>query len=361
MFIFLLHFLGLENQSTGALSWLFSLQGRALLAGLMSFVLMLILGRPFIAFLKEKQLGQMIRELGPASHYSKKNTPTMGGILIIFSILISSLFWGDLSNPLLWLGLFVLLTTGVIGGIDDGLKILKKNHGGLKAKPKFLMLSLVAILAGWAVWKLSPLGMIQVPFLSEEHAVFGVGAWIIVFYYFVLTGSANAVNLTDGQDGLVSFVVAVSAAVFVIFACVFALHSGNPMVSKHVFVPGAGEMAIFGASIIGAVLGFLWFNAYPAEVFMGDVGSLALGGALGLMAMSLKLELLYLLIGFVFVMEALSVILQVGYFKLTHGKRIFRMSPLHHHFELGGIPESKVTLRFWLVALICGLLALLAL
>jgi phospho-N-acetylmuramoyl-pentapeptide-transferase len=366
-----------------------SLEGRAFGAGLMSFILMLLLGQPFIRFLKEKQLGQMIREVGPASHYSKKNTPTMGGILILFSILTSCLIWGNFTNPVLLLGLLVLISMGLIGGLDDGLKIFKKKNLGLRAKPKFLMLSGIAILVGALTWKLSPEGMIHIPFLNHfsenSHAGIAWGMWIILFYYFVLTGSANAVNLTDGQDGLVSFVVAVAAAVFLIFAIsfhlhsIYSIHSTHPMhlisqisqISQKITqsnqikfsqgIPGSEELAVFAAAIIGSCLGFLWFNSYPAQIFMGDVGSLALGGALGFMAMALKLELLYLLIGFVFVIEALSVILQVGYFKWTHGKRIFRMSPIHHHFELGGIPESKVTIRFWLVAILCALLSLWAL
>ncbi len=346
-----------------------SLGARAYSAGFMSFFIMILWGRPFIQFLKNKQLGQMIREVGPASHYSKKNTPTMGGLLILFSILLSCVIWGNLSNPILLMGLFVLLGMGVIGGLDDGLKVFKKNNLGLRAKPKYLMLSVIALVVGGLTWKLSPAGVLNVPGLSEGSL--SLGAWIIVLYYFVLTGSANAVNLTDGQDGLVSFVVAVAASVFLVFAIYFSLHSGSlfhqiSQIHLHLseethrmIVPGSEELAVYAAAIIGACVGFLWFNSYPAQVFMGDVGSLALGGALGFMAMALKLELLYLLIGFVFVIEALSVILQVGYFKLTHGKRIFRMSPLHHHFELGGIPESKVTLRFWVLAILCGLLSLL--
>jgi phospho-N-acetylmuramoyl-pentapeptide-transferase len=251
--------------------------------------------------------------------------------------------------------------TGLIGGVDDGLKVLKKNSKGLSARFKYLGLSVIAIGASVLIYRLSPEGSVHIPLVSVECSI---GVWIIVLDYFVLTGSANAVNLTDGQDGLVSFLVAIASVVFVIFALMGSdlwiygqglIGISNDFLSQR--VPGSDELAVFGMAIAGASLGFLWFNAYPASVFMGDVGSLALGGALGFMAMALKLELLYLVIGFVFVIEALSVIIQVGYFKWTKGKRIFRMSPIHHHFELGGIPESKVTLRFWLVGLIAAILS----
>ncbi len=321
-----------------------ALSTRSLLAGIFSFVFMLICGKAFIQFLQRKQWGQVIRDLGPESHYSKKNTPTMGGILILLSIILSCLIFGDLKNLLLWMGLFVLISMGMIGGIDDGLKILKKNHRGLSARWKYGLLSVVAVFIAFCLYRLSPEGSVHLPVASREISL---GAWIILLNYFVLTGSGNAVNLSDGQDGLVSTLVAIAALVFVIFAWTLPFHG----------LLGSEEIGIFGAAIVGASLGFLWFNAYPASVFMGDVGSLALGGALGFLAMVLRLELLYLLIGFVFVMEALSVILQVGYFKLTKGKRIFKMAPIHHHFELLGIPESKVTMRFCLVGLLCGILS----
>jgi phospho-N-acetylmuramoyl-pentapeptide-transferase len=328
-----------------------SLISRAFLAALLSFLVVILLGKPFIHFLRQKQLGQMIREVGPASHYSKKNTPTMGGLLILFSVFLTCLVCGNLSNQVLWLAL----------GVDDGLKVLKKNSKGLSARFKYLGLSVIAIGASVLIYRLSPEGSVHIPLVSVECSI---GVWIIVLDYFVLTGSANAVNLTDGQDGLVSFLVAIASVVFVIFALMGSdlwiygqglIGISNDFLSQR--VPGSDELAVFGMAIAGASLGFLWFNAYPASVFMGDVGSLALGGALGFMAMALKLELLYLVIGFVFVIEALSVIIQVGYFKWTKGKRIFRMSPIHHHFELGGIPESKVTLRFWLVGLIAAILS----
>jgi phospho-N-acetylmuramoyl-pentapeptide-transferase len=338
-----------------------SLISRAFLAALLSFLIVLFLGKPFIDCLRQKQLGQMIREVGPASHYSKKNTPTMGGLLILFSVLLTCLVCGNLSNPVLWLGLGVLFFTGLIGALDDGLKVWKKNSRGLSARFKYLGLSVIAIGASLLIYRLSPGGSVHIPLISQECSI---GAWIILLDYFVLTGSANAVNLTDGQDGLVSFLVAIASVVFVIFALMGSdlwiygqglIGISTDFLSQR--VPGSDELAVLGMAIAGASLGFLWFNAYPATVFMGDVGSLALGGTLGFMAIVLKLELLYLVVGFVFVIEALSVILQVSYFKWTKGKRIFRMSPIHHHFELSGIPESKVTLRFWLVGLIAAILS----
>jgi len=324
----------------------FSLEARSLGAGLTSFALVLLGGRGFIAWMRKKQFGQVIRDLGPKTHYSKKDTPTMGGILLIFSILLGAGLWGNWANVPLLVSFFVLITMGGVGFLDDYLKIMRRNSGGLKSRYKFLSLGLIALLAGLFLHAINPKGELLIPY---SQMCLSWGPWMILIYFLALNGSANAVNLTDGQDGLVSFPVALCALVFLIFVFSHPMGLG---------IHALSEMAVLSAAVMGACIGFLWFNAYPAELFMGDVGALPLGGVLAVIAISLRLELLYILLGGVFVLEALSVILQVGYFKWTRGKRIFRMAPLHHHFELGGIPEPKVTMRFWILAGVFAVLAL---
>lgn len=336
-----------------------SLDTRFIAAGVTSFLITLILGKPFIKRLQKKQIGQVIRDVGPQSHLSKKNTPTMGGILIIFAIVISCLAWGNLDNIPLLIGIFVLITCGLVGWLDDHLKIIRKHHEGLRGRWKLLCQGVIALLAGFVLFLVTPNGFdLAIPFVKHTYLFLGPG--MIIIYWFAIVGSSNAVNLTDGQDGLVSMLIAIACCVFIPFVL---YHSNiNIAQTNHMlFMPGSTEMAVFAAAIAGACIAFLWFNAFPAQVFMGDVGALGLGGALAVIAISLKMELLYIIIGGIFVIEALSVMLQVGYFKATKGKRIFRMAPIHHHFELGGTPESKVTMRFWILGAVLGLIALLSL
>ena len=342
-------------QSVGHLS----LIERTLFAGLTSSLITLGLGKPFIRLLQKHQLGQVIRDVGPEAHLSKKNTPTMGGILVILAILFSALLWGNLDNLPLIIGLFVLAGCGFVGWLDDYLKIIRQHHDGLRARYKLLLQGIIALVASLILYLTTTNGFeLHIPFM--HHVYLTLGPVMIALYWFAIVGSSNAVNLTDGQDGLVSMCIAIACFAFLPF--VFVLTNAT---SAHahgvIFMPGASEMAVFAAAIAGACIGFLWFNTFPAQVFMGDVGALGIGGALAVIAISLKCELLYGIIGGVFVLEACSVILQVGYFKATKGRRIFRMAPLHHHFELGGLHEAKVTVRFWVLALILCCIALLSL
>jgi phospho-N-acetylmuramoyl-pentapeptide-transferase len=320
-----------------------------------AMVLSLMLGAPFIKWLKAKAIGQSIRELGPESHYSKKGTPTMGGGLILGSILISTLLWSDLKNHYVWTSLFVLIGTGLIGWIDDYKKVVLKNSKGLSAKQKLVFQTLVAVAASIFLYEFrdSP-PVLKFPFFKDLSL--DLGWFYIPFSTLVIVGASNAVNLTDGLDGLAVGPTITTSITF----SILAYCAGNFVIAEYLqipFVSGAGELAIFLASTGAACLGFLWFNAYPAEVFMGDVGALALGGALGVASVITKNELLLVICGGVFVLEAVSVMMQVASFKLT-GKRIFRMAPLHHHFEKKGWHESKVTVRFWIISIMLALATL---
>ncbi|MFN4132209.1 MAG: phospho-N-acetylmuramoyl-pentapeptide-transferase [Caldimicrobium sp.] len=329
---------------------------RLIYGSITAFFLVVIIMPYFINFMRKRQFGQYIREEGPSHHHTKKGTPTMGGIVILFAIILSVFLWCNLSNPFVWLCLFSMLGFGTIGFLDDYLKLKRGKNLGLKAREKILFQLFLVGLFYYLLFQVLNLSTtLNLPFFKK--VVLDLGIFYLVFTALVLIGASNAVNLTDGLDGLASVPIAVVAGVYTIFAYV----SGHIKFANYLFIPYipyAGEVAVFCAILGGAVLGFLWYNSYPAEIFMGDVGSLSLGGALGAVSIMVKQEFLLILAGAIFVLEALSVILQVGYFKLTGGKRIFKMAPLHHHFELLGWKENKVVVRFWIISVICGLLAL---
>ncbi len=329
---------------------------RSIGSAVTAFLLLVIIGPRFIAWLQKKQIGQVIREDGPATHFCKKGVPTMGGGLILFAMTVSALLWTDLRSGLIWLLIGISLFFGGIGSLDDIKKIRKSNSKGLSAKGKLLLQILGASLVGLFLL-LTPGydGMLSLPFFKTFHP--DLGWWYLPFAVVVIVGASNAVNLTDGLDGLAAGPIVITASTYLIFSYV----AGNAVVASYLqipFVPGAGEVTIYCGAMVGACLGFLWFNCYPAEIFMGDVGSLSLGGTLGVISIITKQEFLLVIVGGIFVMEALSVILQVGYFKMSGGKRIFLMAPFHHHFEKKGWLEPKVVVRFWIVSIILGLMAL---
>ncbi|MDA8112111.1 MAG: phospho-N-acetylmuramoyl-pentapeptide-transferase [Nitrospiraceae bacterium] len=328
---------------------------RSIYATLTALALVLLLGPSLIATLRRMQIGQEVRDDGPQSHFSKKGTPTMGGILIVGALLISVLLWADLSNRYVWMVLLSLLANGGIGFIDDYLKVIKKRSKGLSARQKFLLqLGVGTALALWYVGMNGGDGRIGVPFMKSLNPDLGI--LFLPFLVSVIVGSANAVNLTDGLDGLAVGPTIVVGLTFVVISYLVGHHVFASYL-KVMEVPGAGELAVVMGALVGAALGFLWFNTYPAQMFMGDTGSLAIGGVIGMTAIVTRQELLLLLVGGIFVAEAVSVILQVGSYKLRK-KRIFRMAPLHHHFELGGLTEPKVIVRFWIVSVVLALIAL---
>ena len=335
---------------------------RSLMAALTALLMSLFIGQPMINWLARMQIGQVVRDDGPQSHLVKKNTPTMGGCLIIFSIIIAILLWAKLNSPFVWVLLFVLLSFGLVGFLDDYLKLILKHPKGLRAKYKYLLQSLFALIAMlWIYWLLHDYMVFSLSIPFSKNWSIPLGAGVIVLGYFVITGSSNAVNLTDGLDGLAILPIVLVAAGLGVYAYVVT----NSLFAGHLlfeYMPNVGieELVVFCAAIAGAGFGFLWFNAYPADIFMGDVGSLALGATLGTMAMILRQELVFFIMGFLFVMETVSVILQVGSYKLRK-KRIFKMAPLHHHFELKGWPETKVVVRFWILTVIFVLIGLAAL
>lgn len=352
----LYHLLYPLHNSIGAFNLFRYITLRSIGGAVTAFLLMLIFGPWFIRKLKQYQIGQVVRDDGPETHLAKQGVPTMGGVLILTAITLSTLIWARLDNPLVWLLLFVVLFFGVIGGIDDFRKIRKMTSAGLSARGKLLLQIFGASVVGLFVL-LHPGydGLLSVPFLKNIHP--DLSWFYVVFAVLVIVGSSNAVNLTDGLDGLAAGPTVISAAVYLVFSYL----AGHVILADYLQIPyvqGAGELAVFCGAMVGACLGFLWFNAYPAQIFMGDVGSLALGGALGSVAIIIKQEILLAIVGGIFVMEALSVILQVGYFKLSHGKRIFLMAPFHHHFEKKGWHEPKVVVRFWIVSVILGLFAI---
>ena len=321
-----------------------------------AFLIVLLVGPMFIEWLRSAHIGQVIRQDGPESHFSKQGVPTMGGLLILAALILTTLLWVNLVNRHVWIVLFVSLWFGLIGSYDDYQKIKKKNSKGLSARGKLLLQILGGLIAGVAIYK-NP-GFDKELFLPFfKHLTLSLGAGYILFIILVVVGASNAVNLTDGLDGLVSGPVVINAAVYLVFSYL----AGHATLSAYLqipFVNGAGEVAVFCGAMVGACLGFLWFNAFPAQVFMGDTGALSLGAALGCVAVMIKQEILLVLVGGIFVMEALSVILQVGYFKASGGKRIFLMAPFHHHFEKKGWTEPKVVVRFWIISIILGLSAL---
>ncbi len=330
---------------------------RAVLGMLTALTIALWLGPMMIRRLVSLQIGQSVRDDGPQSHLSKAGTPTMGGALIIVSIAISTLLWADLSNRFIWICLFVLLGFGWVGWVDDYRKVVFKNPKGLSAKAKYFWQSVVGIVAAsWLFFSaVNPAETeLILPFVKDF--AWDMGIFFIVFSYFVIVGTSNAVNLTDGLDGLAIMpTVLVSGALGI-----FAYTTGHAEFAKYLHIPhikGVGDVAVICAAMSGAGLGFLWFNTYPAQVFMGDVGALALGALLGVIAVIVRQEFVLVIMGGVFVMETISVILQVASFKLT-GRRIFRMAPLHHHYELKGWPEPRVIVRFWIITLILVLIGL---
>jgi len=325
---------------------LHSLLLRSVLAALSAFLIMLFLGKPTIALLQKLQMEQVIRTVGPKSHLKKAGTPTMGGCLMIIAIVIAVLLFSNLSTLTVWLVLIATIGFSAIGFSDDYLKVILKNNRGLRSRWKYFWQSVLGLVCAilFAV-VLHTDNSLTIPF---ARLALPMGLWSIVLYYFVIVGSSNAVNLTDGLDGLVSIPVLLVALGLGIFAYLSAQ-------------PSMSEMTVICGAIAGACLGFLWFNAYPAQMFMGDVGALALGAALGLIAIVIHQEIILAIMGGIFVLETLSVILQVGSFRLRKGKRIFKMAPIHHHFELAGLPETQVVIRFWIVTAILVVIGLLSL
>ncbi|MBL7178710.1 MAG: phospho-N-acetylmuramoyl-pentapeptide-transferase [Pseudomonadota bacterium] len=329
---------------------------RTIYASLTAFLICFLMGPWVIRKLSHWQIGQYIREDGPQTHHTKAGTPTMGGMLIIFSIVVSTLLWANLTNYYVWIVLLATVGYGGIGFIDDYLMQIKKQSKGLTVRSKFLLQAILALATGILVY-ISPdfSACVTVPFLKKVTPDLGWG--YILFAAFVIIGTSNAVNLTDGLDGLAIGPFIVASAAYMVFAYV-AGHSKIAGYLQINYVAGSGEITIFCGTMIGAGLGFLWFNTYPAQIFMGDVGSLSLGAALGSVAVITKQEILLVLVGGLFVIETLSVIFQVGFFKMTHGRRIFKMAPLHHHFELKGWPEPKIIVRFWIIAIALALLSM---
>ena len=354
---------------------------RAVLATLTALAISLLAGPAVIRKLTAYKIGQAVRDDGPKSHLTKAGTPTMGGALVLLSILITTVLWADLSNRFVWIVLVVTFGFGAIGWVDDYRKVVRHDPKGLSAKAKFFWQSALGLIAAvylsfavslptnaqilqvFTAWvqsglemNLSPKADLIVPFF--KNVAYPLGVWgFIVLTYFVIVGTSNAVNLTDGLDGL-----AIMPAVMVGSALgIFAYVVGNAVYSKYLlfpYIPGAGELTVFCAALGGAGLGFLWFNAYPADVFMGDVGALSLGAALGTVAVIVRQEVVLVIMGGVFVAETVSVMLQVLYFKWSGGKRIFRMAPLHHHYELSGWKESQVVVRFWIITMMLVLFGL---
>ena len=346
---------------------------RTAFASLTALFLCILLGPWLIRKLRAFQIGQHIREEGPKSHHSKAGTPTMGGVLIIISIVVPALLWTDLRNPYVWIALFALLGFGAIGFYDDYTKVRKMRNLGLTARKKFSLQVLLSVIIGVGLLGLHARNVydtsMNVPFFKQWRPDLLISGFLdspwtyplaFIFFYgficFILVGASNAVNLTDGLDGLAIGLMIIAAAATTALAYI----SGHAQFATYLDIarlPGAGELTIFCAAMMGASIGFLWYNAHPAEIFMGDVGSLALGGALGTVAILIKQEILLIFIGGVYVLEALSVILQVGSYKLR-GKRIFKMAPLHHHFEALGWQEAKIITRFWITGLVMALFAL---
>ncbi|MET0379403.1 MAG: phospho-N-acetylmuramoyl-pentapeptide-transferase [Spongiibacteraceae bacterium] len=330
---------------------------RGILSVLTSLAISLWLGPWLIERLNFYQIGQSVRTDGPQSHLSKSGTPTMGGALILLAIGIATLLWSDLRNPYVWVVLAVTAVFGAVGWVDDYRKVIEKNSRGLPARWKYLWQSIAGIGAAvFLFWyaKTPSETSLYIPFF--KNAVLPLGLLFIPFTYFVIVGASNAVNLTDGLDGLAIMPTVLVAGALAIFAYLV----GNAKFAHYLlipYVPGAGELIVVCGAIVGAGLGFLWFNTYPAMVFMGDVGALALGAALGTVAVICRHEIVFFIMGGVFVMETVSVILQVGSFKLR-GKRIFKMAPIHHHFELKGWPEPRVIVRFWIITVMLVLIGL---
>lgn len=330
---------------------------RAILGALTALLISFVVGPAMIRKLSHYQVGQVIRDDGPESHLQKAGTPTMGGALILVAVSVSTLLWSDLSNSYMWVVLLVTICFGVIGWVDDYKKLIKKDSRGLIARYKYFWQSVVGLAAAWFLYgdaSIPAQTQLYVPFFKDVAIV--LGPMFIVLAYLTIVGTSNAVNLTDGLDGLAILPTVMVAGALGLFAYL----TGNVKFAEYLsipYIPGVGEVVIFCGALVGAGLGFLWFNTYPAMVFMGDIGALALGAALGIVAVVVRQELVLVIMGGVFVVETLSVIIQVASFKLT-GKRIFRMAPLHHHYELMGWPEPRVIVRFWIITVILVLVGL---
>src|SRR6056300_933837 len=330
---------------------------RAIMGALTALVISFIIGPRMIKRLQVNQLGQPVRDDGPETHLLKAGTPTMGGTLILAAISISTVLWADLENVYVWIVLFVTLSFGVIGYVDDYKKLILQDPAGISAKQKLFWQSAAALIAAVALYVTATDDVqtsLLIPYFKD--LAIPLGMFQVVVTYFFIVGFSNAVNLTDGLDGL-----AIMPTVLVGGALgIFAYLTGNFNFSSYLgipYVPGVGEMVVFCGALVGAGLGFLWFNTYPAQVFMGDVGALALGAALGIVAVLVRQELVLFIMGGIFVLETVSVMLQVGSFRLT-GKRLFRMAPIHHHFELKGWPEPRVIVRFWIISVMLVLVGL---
>ncbi len=329
---------------------------RTIYGGLTAFTLCFVLGPWAIKKLSRLQIGQIIQKDGPQTHLEKEGTPTMGGLLILFSITVSTFLWARLSNHYISITLLTLLLFGLIGFIDDYLMQVKKRNMGFTARGKFMCQMVAALGISWLIYQCPDFTTeLTIPFFKSLSPDLGI--WYIPFATLIIVGTSNAVNLTDGLDGLAIGPIIIAAVAYMLFAYV----AGHIKIAQYLQVQpvaSCGELSIVCGILAGAGLGFLWFNAHPAQVFMGDSGSIPLGAILGTLAVMTKQEILLLLVGGLFVIEALSVIIQVGYFKMSHGKRVFRMAPLHHHFELKGWPESKVIVRFWIIAITLALVSL---
>ncbi len=329
---------------------------RSIYATITALIICLWLGPWFIRKLTELKLRERINGYTPKTHQGKSGTPTMGGILIISAVALSTLLWVDLANLYIWMGMIILLSFGLLGFVDDYLKTIKGNMKGVPGRVRLVAEFAVAALIGYILINIPGFDRsIVIPFF--KNISIDLGAFYVPFAMLVIVGSANAVNLTDGLDGLAIGPCTIAAATYLIFAYV----TGNFKAASYLqfpFISGVGELSIFLGALVGAGMGFLWYNAYPAQVFMGDVGSLSLGGILGTVALITKQEVLLVVVGGIFVMEVVSVVLQVGFFKYTKGRRIFRMAPIHHHFELKGWPEPKIIVRFWIISLMLALVAI---
>jgi len=356
----LIEFFNFFSDSFGPLRVFDYLSFRAILATLTALLISLILGPVFIDKMQEIQVGQVVRDKGPSSHFMKRGTPTMGGTLILASIFLSSLLWGDLENKYLWTALGVTTLFGLLGWVDDLFKIKLKSSDGLSGFSKIFWQSIIALAAGFYLYYTSTgsdeLSLI-VPFFKDISVHLGLG--FVFLAYLVIIASSNAVNLTDGLDGL-----AILPCVMVAGGLgLIGYASGNTIYAEYLnipFLPGTGEMLVFCGALVGSGIGFLWYNTYPAQVFMGDVGSLSLGAALGIVAVIIRHEYVLMIMGGIFVVETVSVILQVISFKLT-GKRVFKMAPIHHHYELKGWPEPRVIVRFWIITFMLVLVGLIML
>ena len=331
---------------------------RTAMSAVTALSLALVLGPAMIRFLRRAQIGQSIRAEGPKTHLTKAGTPTMGGLLIILAVVLATLLWMDLSNRFVWIGLATLLGVGAVGFADDWVKVTKRRSLGLTGRGKLVPQFLMAIAVAFAIEQWAGHGafstVVSFPFLKK--LLVDLGVLYIPFVAVVVVGSSNAVNLTDGLDGLATGAVGIAAGTYALLAYV----TGNAVAARYLqipFIPQSGELAVFCGALVGACLGFLWFNCHPADVFMGDVGALPLGAAIAAVAVMTKQEILLAIVGGLFVLEALSVIIQVASFKTT-GRRVFKMAPLHHHFELLGWAESRVIIRFWILAILFAVLGL---